>query len=255
MTDPCEYIILYFGINSSISLLFLQKHRCRRYASSFEEFLSKDHEKSMHMLEKAEREAKLTEEISARRSELARQFGQSRLDIYVWEENWRLVKMCQMFLYRVSPVAWRAKYDWSESERSIVLADAPSTDLFGRYKTLDEGASLENLIGNLGKDILRFTLSKSSSLNARTIVSRFVELFEQDVLGAGPVELYFEDPFDLIRIFRAMETQNLNALIHLESLAAPMADMAVTITVTEAQVKREISEITSTINDLEVRTG
>lgn len=86
----------------------------------------------------------------------------------------------------------------------------------------------------------------------RTIV--LLELFEQDVLDAGPVELYFEDPFDLIRIFRAMETQNLNALIHLESLAAPMADMTMTITVTEAQIKREINEITSTIDDLEVCT-
>ncbi|XP_024884861.1 cilia- and flagella-associated protein 100-like [Temnothorax curvispinosus] len=180
----------------------------------------------MHMLEKAEREAKLTEEISARRNELAKQFGQSRLDVYVWEENWRLVKMCQMFLYQVSPVAWRAKYDWlqrPESGRSIIFTDAPSTDLFSRYKTLDESASLENLI----------------------------ELFEQDVADAGPAELYFEDPFDLIRIFRAMETQNLNALIHLESLAAPMADITKTITVTEAQIKREISEITSMINDLE----
>lgn len=50
-----------------------------------------------------------------------------------------------------------------------------------------------------------------------------------------------------------METQNLNALIHLESLAAPMADMAKTITVTETEIKQEMSEITSTINDLEVR--
>jgi len=50
-----------------------------------------------------------------------------------------------------------------------------------------------------------------------------------------------------------METQNLNALIHLESLAAPMADLTMTITMTEAQIKQKISEITSTINDLEVR--
>lgn len=78
------------------------------------------------------------------------------------------------------------------------------------------------------------------------------ELFEQDIVDAGLAELYFEDPFDLIRIFRAMETQNLNALTHLESLAAPMADMATTIAVTKEQIKREINEITSMINDLEV---
>lgn len=76
----------------------------------------------------------------------------------------------------------------------------------------------------------------------------------RDVTGAGPAELYFDDPFELIRIFRAMESQNLSALIHLESFAAPMADMAMTITMTEAQIKREIDEITSMIDDLEVCT-
>ncbi|XP_018403544.1 PREDICTED: cilia- and flagella-associated protein 100-like [Cyphomyrmex costatus] len=201
------------------------QYRCRRYVSGFEEFLSKDHEKSMQMLKRAEWETKLTEEISARKNELARQFGQSRLDIYVLEENWRFVKMCQMFLYRVSPAAWKVKYNWlqqSEPESSITVG-TPSIDLLNRHKTLDESASLEKLI----------------------------ELFEQDTTDAGPAVLYFDDPFDLIRIFRAMETQNLNALVHLESLAAPMADMATTITETEAQIKREIDEITSTIDDLE----
>ncbi|XP_012529142.1 cilia- and flagella-associated protein 100 [Monomorium pharaonis] len=203
----------------------IQVH-CQRYINGFDEFLSKTHEKSMLMLEKAEWENKLTEEINAQKNELAKQFGQSRLDVYVWEENWRLVKMCQMFLYRISPVAWKVKYDWpqrSESPRSTILVDTPSTDLFSRYRTLNESTSLENLI----------------------------ELFEQDVVDTDPSELYFEDPFDMIRIFRTMETQNLNALIHLESLAAPMADMTMTITIAEAQIKREISEIISTINDLE----
>lgn len=52
-----------------------------------------------------------------------------------------------------------------------------------------------------------------------------------------------------------METQNLNALTHLESLSAPLAHMAITITTTEKQINREISKITSTIKNLEVRTG
>lgn len=81
-----------------------------------------------------------------------------------------------------------------------------------------------------------------------------LELFERDITDSSPTELYFEDPFDLIRVFRAMETQNLNALIHLESLARPMAEMTTTITVTEVRIKREISEIISRINVLEVRT-
>lgn len=113
---------------------------------------------------------------------------------------------------------------------------------------LDEDASLEDLIGN-GRfhDYLLKMFSSLANWN------HLAELFERDIADPSPAELYFEDSFDLIRIFRAMESQNLNALIHLESLAAPMADMATTITVTEEQIKREINEITSAINDLEVR--
>lgn len=77
-------------------------------------------------------------------------------------------------------------------------------------------------------------------------------MFEQDIENAKPPELYFDDPLDLIRVFRTIELQNLNALIHLESLAGPMSDMAMTIAATEDQIKSEINEIAEGIKDLEV---
>ncbi|XP_020292521.1 cilia- and flagella-associated protein 100-like isoform X2 [Pseudomyrmex gracilis] len=201
------------------------QHRTQRYMSSFDEFLSGDHKKSMDILYEAEREAKVTAEISERKNEVSKQVGERRLSVYVWEENWRTVKMCQMFLYQISPTAWRIKHDWFyRAESSNSIQSTVATD-FTRYKAPAEGASLEELI----------------------------ELFERDVAAdvGEPVELYFEDPFDLIRVFRAMETQNLNALVHLESLAAPMENITKTITVTEAQMKQETDELTSTIRNLE----
>lgn len=71
--------------------------------------------------------------------------------------------------------------------------------------------------------------------------------------NAKEPELYFDDPLDLIRVFRTIELQNLNALIHLESLAGPMADMAMSISVTEERIKSEMNEIVEGIKDLEVR--
>jgi len=97
-------------------------------------------------MEQAEREGKLTDEIRIRRDDLLRQFGQSRLDIYFWEENWRMVKMCQMFLYQISPVAWRTKHDWLyqlELEKGV----KSTQDLFDIHKMPDEDATLEDLIG------------------------------------------------------------------------------------------------------------
>jgi len=114
--------------------------------NSFDEFLSKDHKKSMNILDKAEREGKLTEEIRIRRDELLKQFGQSRLDVYFWEDNWRMVKMCQMFLYRIAPVAWRAKHDWLYQ---LELKKTPTKDVnsFDTRKMPVEEATLEDLIG------------------------------------------------------------------------------------------------------------
>jgi len=102
----------------------------------------------MNILEKAEREGKLTEKIRIRRDELLKQFGQSRLDVYFWEDNWRMVKMCQIFLYRISPVAWRTKHDWLyQLELKKDVTPTKDVDLFDIHKTPDEEATLEDLIG------------------------------------------------------------------------------------------------------------
>ncbi|XP_076753331.1 cilia- and flagella-associated protein 100 [Xylocopa sonorina] len=201
------------------------KRLYRRYVAGFEEFLSKDHEESMKILLHADNEVKLTRDITEKRNQLSRDFGRVRLDVYHWEENWRMVKMCQRFLYQVSPIAWREEHDWihrTDSEESIIHGNAD--DLFGRYRMLDEVASLDTLI----------------------------ELFEQDISEAGPTELYFNDPFDLIRVFRVIETQNLSALIHLETLAQPMSEMMMTIQTAEDQIKTDVRELTNAINELRV---
>lgn len=77
-------------------------------------------------------------------------------------------------------------------------------------------------------------------------------MFEQDVANASKPAMYFEDPYDLIHIFRAMELQNLNAMIHCESLAAPLVEMAASVAKTDVAIKGEIAEIIEGIQDLEV---
>jgi len=101
------------------------------------------------MLAKAEQEVRLTEVISTQRNELSKQYGQRRLDVYFWEDNWRIVKMCQIFLYRISPISWKIKYDWlSRLDSASFIVSIDATDLFSKYKTSNEDASLEDLIGN-----------------------------------------------------------------------------------------------------------
>lgn len=79
-----------------------------------------------------------------------------------------------------------------------------------------------------------------------------LDLFEQDITDADSTELYFKDPFELIHVFRAIETQNLNALIHLETLAEPLTELVMTIHTAEEQIMTEVTEITNAINELRV---
>lgn len=100
---------------------------------------------------------------------------------------------------------------------------------------------------------LTFNLSLRRRRKRKCYVLVFLaDFFEQDISDAGPADLYFKEPYELINVFRSIEMQNLNALIHLESLAEPMAQMMTTIQNAEQQIKLEIGEITNTINELRV---
>lgn len=83
--------------------------------------------------------------------------------------------------------------------------------------------------------------------------------FEKEASGLSkspartPQELGMLEPGDLLRLFRAIELQNLNALIYLESLGGPMTDMITRIDVAGVSVKREIDDVLESIQQLEVR--
>ncbi|XP_047345115.1 uncharacterized protein LOC124947255 [Vespa velutina] len=200
------------------------KRQYRTYVSIFEGFLSKDHEDSMVILGESEKELKLTSAINEKRTLLAKECSKIRLDLYYWEENWRLVKTCQKFLFQISPISWRNKYDWiyrSQSGESIFFGT--TDDIFSRYKIATEAASLDYLI----------------------------DMFEEDLIEAGPTDLYFDDPSDLLHVFETIETQNLNSLIHLESLEASLIKMLITMTEAENRIEHEFDEITDSIEELE----
>ncbi|XP_012259009.2 cilia- and flagella-associated protein 100-like [Athalia rosae] len=194
------------------------KRKYRQYVAGFEEFLSRDHEESMEVLRKAEDAGKVTNELTNHLRDLSKSVGHIRLQVYVLEEAWRMVKTCQRFLYHVAPHSWRSKHDPTYKKES------GKDEVFSRYGNTEEVASLDSLI----------------------------EMFEQDIKDASDPEMYFDDPYDLIHIFRAMELQNLNAMIHCESLAAPLVEMAASVVKTDVAIKGEIAEIFEGIQDLEL---
>ena len=109
----------------------------------------------MQALNRAEAELALTTELSERRDELSRRYGQARLDVYHWEEAWRTVKACHRFLHRLSPLTSNQIYNENElldidnNDDGDDGDDAASDRKLGSAATseLTNSNSLESLIG------------------------------------------------------------------------------------------------------------
>lgn len=168
-----------------------------KYVNAFEEFLFDDHTVSMKLLSESDKQATLAEEKYEQYLQLSKDFGTLRYTVYNLEEKWRSCKMYQKFLYLVSPVYWRRKHDYyhlSQKESHQSLVSEIST-VFGRYRLQSSGnvLSLEDL----------------------------VEQFMDDCETQEDPLLFFTSPTQLLKVFRFIEIQNLNTLLHIEELSGP----------------------------------
>lgn len=66
-------------------------------------------------------------------------------------------------------------------------------------------------------------------------------------------QIALTDTRELGREFNAMELRNLDAMIHLESLARPMQEMASNMARAREQVEKEIGAIEENLHELKVR--
>nr|CAD7413300.1 unnamed protein product [Timema cristinae] len=187
------------------------------YVDSFEEFLSKDHGESMSILKKSEECSKSLSEKDQEYKHLLRHLGLIRSRVYILEENWRNCKMYQKFLYRVSPLTWRVAHDYIHMEGNKLSNERSDVSLFGRYR-LDSSESV-------------------ASLNS------LINMFEQDIDKHEEPHLYFTDPEELNKVFEDMEHQNLNSLLHLESLFGPLEDLRKEREQTEKKFENEVKSI------------
>lgn len=116
------------------------------YTKSFEEFLSNDHDKSMKTLNEALEIEKQTVEMTNEKNQLSSVYGQLRLEVYFWEEAWRMVKQCQKFLYQVSPMSWREEHDWIHRD-PFSHSHSGQARTFSSTQYIDESSSILSLIG------------------------------------------------------------------------------------------------------------
>lgn len=200
------------------------KENYQTYVNTFEEFLYNDHTASMNLLKESDREAALAQEKYEEFRQLSREYGALKSILYSTEEKWRNCKLYQRFLYLVSPMFWRKEYDYYYMQEGDLAAFQEVSTIFGKYRlnVTDENASLQDLISS----------------------------FRDDRAKQTEPALYFTDPNQLLDVFRFMELQNLNSLLHSEELAVPLENVKEGMARAEELFNAEINSLQELIEKL-----
>lgn len=199
------------------------------YISKFEEFLMDDHTSAMQLLEQTATLATAAYSKEHEYELLAKQHSFLCTCIYKLEERWKQSKTYEKFLYNLSPLMWRLGRDDKRRRLSIYGAQDNSDDIFSifetyRHSVIERGVSLRDILNEFG----------------------------QEIQSEKEPELYFVHPEQLMDVYRSIEAQNLNAVLHSEELAAPLAYVKESMRMAEILFDEEIKSLEEIIEKLGV---
>ncbi|GJQ68464.1 hypothetical protein Trydic_g17042 [Trypoxylus dichotomus] len=202
------------------------KSRYESYVEQFEQFLSNDHSTSMELLRQAEKEATKAFEKYEIFRELSKDYGALKAQVYNLEEKWRNCKMYQKFLYLVSPLHWRKVHD---------------------YYHLKSEASHQSLVETESSIFEKYRLGSGSEANT---LDAMINMFLEDCATQKEPLLYFKEPYELLKVFRFIELQNLNSLLHSEELAIPLENVKEGMIETQKKFDEQITSVQEIIDSL-----
>lgn len=200
------------------------KDKLQKYVDQFEEFLYNDHSTSMNLLRLAEKEAAAANEKYEIFRSLSTDYGALKAQVSGLEEKWRNLKLYQKFCYILSPYQWRQEHDYYhfKKETGEVVPD-PSILFDNKFAEFEETQSLHDLI----------------------------DIFLEDCRTQDEPQLYFKEPVEMLKVFRFMEIQNLNSLLHTEELALPLENIRNGMIQATKKFDEEIQTLRETVENLE----
>lgn len=218
LRDEMHLIDEQFRNEQKIINRIIEQHK--NYYASFKEFEAQDHEEWLNIRKYGEEMAAKTKIMKSEFKKLMRELSALRCSLYVLEEQWRNSKICQIFLYQISPLSWREEHriQMRESTDDIDAEKLDVSDMINRYKLGSEGsvASLMSLI----------------------------KIFEEDIaIDQGPPQLYFTEPWQVRIVFRELELQHLSSLLIIEAIKKPKDIMAHGLEVVSKYYDDEIKKI------------
>lgn len=201
------------------------QNKFQTYSESYEKFLAEDHSSSMEMLMNADVESRKSKVKLERIKQLHKEVSWYHTNILILDEKWRRSKIYQKFLFQISPLWWREKYDYIHKTQATGVVDTSDTSIFGT-----------NRVG-----------TAASIMSILTIIDQFL----QDATRSEPPELYFENPTELEYIFYELEKSNLLALLQCEELTPPAQQMMEGLEKAKLHFQNEVKILREYLRNLE----
>ncbi|KAJ8975192.1 hypothetical protein NQ317_014914 [Molorchus minor] len=222
-----DLMLLKENLELEQKIINIINENLQMYVNAFEEFLYSDHTSAMKMLDDADKAADEAYDKHQEFQMLSKLYGTLRSALFNLEEKWRNCKTYQKFLYIVSPSIWKMAQKKFRRVSVFLMEDDPDDEenIFGRYRmsVIEKGVSLTDII----------------------------KIFREEMKEETTPQLYFKEPQQLMEVFRFMEVQNLNSLIHTEELAVPLEQVKQSITEAVESFELEIRGLQETIDTLE----
>ena len=194
------------------------------YLDTFDTFLAQDQESSAELLHQLQGQVEQSKQKNREIKALNKQLGVLKYRVCVLEEQWGNSRMFQGFLYMVSPMFWRQKHDHVNIRPDDSLSNNLS-EMLDKYRVVPTG----------------------SAPSVETLQAAFLKDMEA---GQEP-GLYFKQPGELNAVFKALELQNLNSLLHVEELAGTVRAVHTALEETGRLFEAETVLIQDKIRDLQ----
>lgn len=217
------YLIEEMYVEEKKKILDITK-RFDFYSECYDKFLAEDHSSSLALLKTADEETKMSKVKREKVKNLLRDCGWYRTKILILDEQWRIARVFQKFLYQVSPLWWRNKYDFIHKTKN--------------------SKELDNSDTSLGRQT-------NSSLTSAPSIITIIDQFKVEVEKLEKPMLYFKDPNELLQIFFELERNNLLALLQCEELTQPAQQMETGLERARELFKQEVDVLRDHLKYLE----
>ncbi|RZF44521.1 hypothetical protein LSTR_LSTR002294 [Laodelphax striatellus] len=221
------------------------RRRLQEYNTSFDEFLARDNDRSMTLLREAAEEVSEKVDKQVELDSALEEWTKIKCEMYRLEEQWAKGYKCKEFLYEISPTNWKKTMaqETETAKKEDTENDGGSSNVCDEQNGVDDnaGGSSHEQNGLKNEEVV----SLSNSLES--LLEPF--LVEQSKDEKKP--LFFTEPWQLSLVFRDLELQNLNALLHTENFKKPNEDIEIALASTIDRYESEMKTVEEKLKQLE----